>query len=108
MLFWLSRSTMMDASMTTSLLVGALLPVVDHHGGRVGQLLAQRQEQLLANQLGGQEPLGAIGQHVGGRTAAGPAGRSLHSSLTSPATPEPLRGRHRHQRGEACAISCQA
>ena len=57
---WLSRSTTMLASMTTS--VGRSFQLVDHHGDRVRDLLAEREEELLADELGGQEALRAIGQ----------------------------------------------
>src|SRR4051794_13142039 len=39
----------------------ALLPVIDGDGGGVRELVAQAHEELLADQLAGQEPLAAIG-----------------------------------------------
>ena len=63
--FWLSRSTRMVASMRRRPLpVIFFLEAVDHHFAAVGQLRAQLLEQLLAQQLGGEEALVAVGELV--------------------------------------------
>ena len=41
-----------------------LLVLVDHHGRGVGQLVAGQPEQLLADDLGGEESVAAVGQGV--------------------------------------------
>ena len=59
---WASRSTTMVAAMRRS--VALLLELVDHDGRGVGQLVAGQAEQLLADDLAGQEAFAAVGQRV--------------------------------------------
>ena len=73
----------------------------DGHGAR--QLLAQAQEELLADELGGQEPLGAIGERVGivQRRARRQHGQQLAHQIVDAHAPG---GRDRHQRGEGSPL----
>ena len=60
-----------------------LLEAVDHHLAAVGQLLAHLLEQLLAQQLGGEEALVAVGELVRRDRPPAPSGSASRSARSS-------------------------
>ena len=72
------------------------LKLLDHHLAAVGQLLAQHAEQLLAQQLGGEEALVAVGELVRRDRPAGASGSASRSARSSSGRFLPVLRAHRH------------
>jgi hypothetical protein len=112
MALWPSRSTTMVAAMRTIRSVlgaGLFLELVDHHCGRIGQLISGEAKQLFAHRLASQE-LSRCGRSARPRhtTRPAPAGRARkwsHSRSTSLG----FFGRHGHKFGKlGGAPACRA